>query len=63
MISPSQFDVFLCHNSKDKPEVREIGQQLKQQELKPRSELELLRRDLEEYAIALAVIAGVDYCY
>ncbi|MEM6404077.1 MAG: hypothetical protein AAF757_28280 [Cyanobacteria bacterium P01_D01_bin.116] len=27
-----------------------------------RSELELLRRDLEEYAIALAVIAGVDYC-
>ena len=27
-----------------------------------RSELEILRRDLEEYAIALAVIAGVDYC-
>ena len=35
MTSPSQFDVFLCHNSKDKPEVREIGEQLKQQGLKP----------------------------
>ncbi|MGB3760743.1 MAG: toll/interleukin-1 receptor domain-containing protein [Rivularia sp. (in: cyanobacteria)] len=31
----SEYDVFLCHNSKDKPEVREIGQQLKQQGLKP----------------------------
>jgi hypothetical protein len=30
---------------------------------KLRSELELLRRDLEEYAIALAVIAGVDYTF
>ncbi len=30
---------------------------------KLRSELEILRRDLEEYAIALAVIAGVDYCF
>ena len=27
-----------------------------------RSELETLRHELEEYAIALAVIAGVDYC-
>ncbi len=31
------------------------------QEALLRSELELLRQDLEEYAIALAVIAGVDY--
>ncbi len=30
---------------------------------KLRSELEILRRDLEEYAIALAVIAGVDYTF
>ncbi|MEM6404047.1 MAG: GUN4 domain-containing protein [Cyanobacteria bacterium P01_D01_bin.116] len=37
MTSPSdvQFDVFLCHNSKDKSEVKQIGQQLKQQGLKP----------------------------
>lgn len=31
----SQFDVFLCHNSKDKPKVKQIGQQLIQQGLKP----------------------------
>ena len=30
-----KFDVFLCHNSQDKPEVREIARQLKQQKLKP----------------------------
>lgn len=35
MTSPSQFDVFLCHNSKDKSEVKQIGEQLKQQGLKP----------------------------
>ncbi len=28
-----------------------------------RNELELLRSNLEEYAIGLSVIAGVDYCY
>jgi hypothetical protein len=28
-----------------------------------RSELELLRQDLEQYAVALSVIAGVDYYY
>ncbi len=30
-----KFDVFLCHNSQDKPEVKEIALQLKQQGLKP----------------------------
>jgi hypothetical protein len=35
MTSQNQFDVFLCHNSKDKSEVKQIGQQLKQQGLKP----------------------------
>ena len=35
MNSHSQFDVFLCHNSKDKSEVKQIGEQLKQQGLKP----------------------------
>jgi len=30
-----QFDVFLCHNSEDKPQVKEIGEQLKQYDLKP----------------------------
>ena len=28
-----------------------------------RNELESLRSDLEEYAIGLSVIAGVDYCF
>ncbi|MBE9215349.1 hypothetical protein IQ247_22240 [Plectonema cf. radiosum LEGE 06105] len=28
-----------------------------------RNELELLRGDLQEYAIGLSVIAGVDYCF
>ena len=35
MTSQNQFDVFLCHNSKDKPEVKQIGEQLKQQGLQP----------------------------
>ncbi|MEM7578737.1 MAG: GUN4 domain-containing protein [Cyanobacteria bacterium P01_A01_bin.80] len=35
MTSQNQFDVFLCHNSKDKPEVKQIGEQLKQQGLNP----------------------------
>ena len=30
-----QFDVFLCHNSQDKPEVRKIARQLQQKGLKP----------------------------
>ena len=30
-----EFDVFLCHNSQDKPEVIEIARKLKQQKLKP----------------------------
>jgi len=29
------FDVFLCHNSEDKPAVREIAQQLSQEKIKP----------------------------
>ncbi|MEL7241606.1 MAG: toll/interleukin-1 receptor domain-containing protein, partial [Cyanobacteria bacterium J06573_2] len=33
--SDVQFDVFLCHNSKDKSEVKQIGEQLRQQGLKP----------------------------
>ena len=30
-----KFDVFLCHNSQDKPKVEEIARQLQQQRLKP----------------------------
>jgi formylglycine-generating enzyme required for sulfatase activity len=30
-----QFDVFLCHNSEDKPQVKQIAEQLKQYDLKP----------------------------
>ena len=35
MPQPSHFDVFLCHNSQDKPEVIKIAEQLKQQGLTP----------------------------
>jgi TIR domain len=30
-----QFDVFLCHNSHDKPKVKEIGRQLKERGIRP----------------------------
>jgi hypothetical protein len=30
-----EFDVFLCHNGQDKPEVKEIAETLKQQGLTP----------------------------
>ena len=30
-----QFDVFLCHNSEDKSQVKQIAEQLKQYDLKP----------------------------
>ena len=33
--SDIQFDVFLCHNSNDKMEIKQIGEKLKQQGLKP----------------------------
>ena len=33
--SPTQFDVFLCHNSKDKSVVKDIALQLKQRGLRP----------------------------
>jgi len=29
------FDVFLCHNSEDKPAVREISQKLAEKHIKP----------------------------
>ena len=29
------FDVFLCHNSEDKPEIREIARQLAEYGIKP----------------------------
>ncbi|MEG4064963.1 TIR domain-containing protein [Microcoleus sp. SVA1_A1] len=33
MLSPEQFDVFLCHNSQEKAEVEKIRDQLKQQDI------------------------------
>ncbi|MEH2410973.1 toll/interleukin-1 receptor domain-containing protein [Nostoc sp.] len=35
MSDEDQFDVFLCHNSKDKPEVEEIAHELIRQRIKP----------------------------
>ena len=35
MSDEDQFDVFLCHNSKDKPEVIEIAHELTRQGIKP----------------------------
>jgi WD40 repeat protein len=34
-IETSDFDVFLCHNSEDKPAVKEIGERLKEQGILP----------------------------
>jgi TIR domain len=34
-MTDQQFDVFLCHNSEDKPAVKEIAAQLKAQNIKP----------------------------
>jgi hypothetical protein len=34
-IATGDFDVFLCHNSADKPAVRRIGEQLKEYGLLP----------------------------
>lgn len=34
-IATNDYDVFLCHNAKDKPEVRKIGEQLKEHGILP----------------------------
>lgn len=62
-----QFDVFLCHNSQDKPEVKKIARQLQQQGLKPwldvwelppgQSWQELLEEQIEQIKSA-AVFVG-----
>jgi formylglycine-generating enzyme required for sulfatase activity len=62
-----QFDVFLCHNSEDKPQVREIAEQLQQHGLKPwldiwelppgRSWQRLLEKQIEQISSA-AVFVG-----
>ena len=62
-----EFDVFLCHNSQDKPEVIKIARQLKQQGLKPwldvwelppgKSWQELLEEQIEDVKSA-AVFVG-----
>ena len=62
-----QFDVFLCHNSEDKPQVRKIAEQLQQYDLKPwldiwelppgRSWQRLLEKQIEQISSA-AVFVG-----
>jgi formylglycine-generating enzyme required for sulfatase activity len=62
-----QFDVFLCHNSGDKPQVRKIAEQLQQYDLKPwldiwdlppgRSWQRLLEKQIEQISSA-AVFVG-----
>jgi hypothetical protein len=37
------FDVFLCHNSEDKPEVREIAQRLAAEDINPWLDQEQIR--------------------
>ena len=37
------FDVFLCHNSEDKPAVREIAQKLSEEDIKPSLDEEQIR--------------------
>jgi TIR domain len=50
------FDVFLCHNSKDKPEVREIARQLAAQGINPWFDEEQIRpgQEIETIKSALA---------
>jgi len=43
MTRPVQFDVFLCHNSEDKPFIRDIARQLRAQNLTPWLDEEQLR--------------------
>jgi hypothetical protein len=62
-----QFDVFLCHNSEDKPQVRKIAEQLQQYDLKPwldiwefspgRSWQRLLEKQIEQIS-SVAVFVG-----
>jgi len=64
-----QFDVFLCHNSEDKPQVIQIAEQLQQYDLKPwldiwelppgRSWQRLLEKQIEQISSA-AVFVGED---
>jgi tetratricopeptide (TPR) repeat protein len=44
------FDVFLCHNSQDKPKVKEIAEKLKQQGLTPWLDVWELRPGLEQFS-------------
>jgi len=41
--SPTQFDTFLCHNSHDKPEVRDLAERLRSKGIKPWLDEEQLR--------------------
>ncbi|MGK7910249.1 MAG: TIR domain-containing protein [Synechococcus sp.] len=65
----SQFDVFLCHNSRDKPQVKEIGLQLRQMglrvwldewELRPGLPWQPALEDCIEEIGAAAVFVGPD---
>ena len=68
-IATGDFDVFLCHNNKDKPRVKEIGEKLKEQgilpwldewELRPGLPWQrLLEKQIEQIKIA-AVFVGRD---
>jgi hypothetical protein len=46
-MTEQQFDVFLCHNSEDKPAVIQIAQQLRQNNLKPWLDVWALRPGLD----------------
>jgi formylglycine-generating enzyme required for sulfatase activity len=67
MTRSPQFDVFLCHNSEDKPFIRDIAQRLRAQSLVPwldeeqllpgRDWLDILERDVERIK-TVAVFVG-----
>jgi len=67
MTRPVQFDVFLCHNSEDKPFIRDIARQLRAQNLTPwldeeqlipgRDWLDILEQDIERIK-TVAVFVG-----
>lgn len=69
MTELEEFDVFLCHNSQDKPEVIEIAEQLKQQGLNPWLDIwelrpglswqEVLEEQIEQIQSAAVFVGGI----
>jgi hypothetical protein len=56
------FDVFLCHNSEDKPAVREISKKLAEKNIKPWLDEEEIRPGTSWQTALGKQIAGIKIC-